>query len=62
MAQGSQVLKSLKKVTLVLKVAMLASKVNKNLSIKTIKVKTTMTPVVPTVLILNKILVEPATW
>ena len=59
MAQESQALKSLKKVTLVLKEAMLGSR---NLSIREIKVKTTMTPVVPTVLVLNKILAEPVTW
>ena len=62
MAQVSQALKSLKKVTLVLKEAMLGSKVNRNLSIRAIKVRIIMTPVVPTVLILNKILAEPATW
>jgi len=62
MAQESQALKSLKKVTLVLKEAMLGSKVNRNLSIRAIKVRIIMTPVVPTVLILNKILAEPATW
>jgi len=62
MVQESQALKSLKKVILVLKVAMLGSKVNINLFIRAIKVRIIMTPVVPTVLILNKILAEPATW